>query len=51
MTRAWCVFELFTAVSDESCRLTVVVPPNEVVNFCGSIANNGALTSFLAEFL
>ncbi|CAE7325852.1 unnamed protein product [Symbiodinium necroappetens] len=47
VTRAWCVFELFTAISDESCRLTVVMPPSEVVKFCGSIANTGALTSYL----
>ncbi|CAE7491136.1 unnamed protein product, partial [Symbiodinium pilosum] len=45
-SRVWCVFELFTAVSDGTCSLTVVMPPSEVSRFCNSISN-GAFTGYL----
>ncbi|CAL1135597.1 unnamed protein product, partial [Cladocopium goreaui] len=30
VSRVWCVFEVFTAVNDAECELTVILPPKEM---------------------
>jgi len=46
VTRVWCVFEVFTAVNDPNCELTVILPPEEMKTFCDSIAT-GSLDRYL----
>jgi len=38
ITRAWCVFELFTAMSEsDSCCLTVIMPPDQASSLCNAL--------------
>eukprot|EP00435_Cladocopium_sp_Y103_P072937 s246_g41.t2 len=46
VSRVWCVFEVFTAVNDAHCELTVILPPKEMDRFCLSISR-GALDRYL----
>jgi hypothetical protein len=50
LTRAWCVFEMFTAV-ENSCNVTILMPPNQQQNMIEDIIGDSGRLERLYEVL
>lgn len=48
ITRIWCIFELWTAVNTEGCRIEVVLPEDEELRFKDALRNEGMLVMWKA---
>ena len=50
LKRVWCIFELYTAITNEQCKVTVVMPPAEKDRLVDSLRLDDGLQTLFTSF-